>query len=41
MLEQLKQPLKIGIDGPADVLVQRRQKVTAACMVKSAGTMAP
>ncbi|CAE6719042.1 hypothetical protein R69927_05086 [Paraburkholderia domus] len=41
MLEQPKQPLKIGTTVPLTFSFSDGEKVTAACMVKSAGTMAP
>ncbi|MEA3088584.1 MAG: periplasmic copper chaperone, partial [Paraburkholderia sp.] len=36
-----KQPLKIGTTIPLTFSFSNGEKVTTACMVKSAGTMAP
>jgi copper(I)-binding protein len=41
MLEHPKQPLKIGTTIPLTFSFSDGEKVTTACMVKSAGTMAP
>ncbi len=39
MLEHPKQPLKIGTTIPLTFSFSNGEKVTAACAVKSAGTM--
>ncbi|MEZ0603358.1 copper chaperone PCu(A)C [Paraburkholderia sp. IW21] len=41
MLEHPKQPLKIGSTIPLTLSFSDGEKVTAACTVKSAGTLAP